>query len=1665
MLSARTIFLNMAKKFPAWMDINKRPTTSVAGKYLQSIMEENDSVKIALDKYKSDFFLISYLGREDSILSKAYIYQVGSYEKSLEMVTPTLEVTTDARAFIDDFDSYILYQGGFIVVSPKNAPKDGKCIYKRDGSTYGGKLIERALWNIFDEYALFLGLSRYKGESNKDLLQRCLLVFKNRTNSSQEGLKNAIVNAISTQIAIDKDDIIFEKPDEKNLALADEDFGTLYERLAEFNHDAFRNKKWDMDTWEHNFKKLSYVPHIWDAPVPVYQDGTGQNDDLKVRPVDSNSGAKTNVEVYGYKKSRVAAEEYVRKRSIQQKIPLTLKQYKNQLNILDVNYNVIAEPAVKLRPQDITLQGRKKFTGKRTYKLSDIIQESGGARKEHMGAINADGKYIVQFLPKDEFSPINISKAVIADGKTETNLLKAKDGFEIDSSGLHNVSAAIHVEKLSDASSYTSMRDTIEGLQLAPRCSEGELVVDISNNPGEAIYLSHKGVMADYSDSDAVTAIGFDYSDGVYTASTSSLAPSLDIDIDCANFEFEFLEPAKGEMQGSATVTIYINDTVDVINSGLWGAARKYSRSFDRLTRVRVHIQKAGSNAISFGGFKAASYDIKLSFEHGIPISTPQAILTPKVTGKNFMHVKFKAYDANSPIIKYIHVGDTSKNLVYEIEHDFKKNTWLNITSDCRVSLYRMANNQRVLVKSGLRTGDLYRNTTSQTIRMAVDLGDIEEIETSTTPISKTTYKGQLTSFISLAPNESLSEISVIGSGYQIARRYTLDKLLGLAMDEEVYVARSVGGFIIRNLTTEDERLASVAKSQIDKECVQFVLEGLPQNVTGRFIVGESNVTEGDSSFLPFSTFYLVTASDNRSTGYAQQRMVRQTASRIPLPRSFSPVLEDGRLYLYKITLSGETAGKNVQVNFEKSVNGKQIFEPWSLGIKEYGIAIHVGADLDNISNYASEEQKINDYYIVSTQIALKDTFMWSGEEHEYACYIVEPPEGMEVDYTTEICGQDLVAEEDGFNKLWYAMVPSIDEIHCGDAIIPPDDYSVVSEGGILVWNTDKYIGKTVNVYYTYNKPIALSYTSVDALYDLIGYSIDTLALIDKTPTIIEDMMNGEYRNVTINGKVPDKITATCSNNDFKATVSKNRITVTHLGKKTANMVKTGYYYDQGKEYYFFEHQRKEIPSTQKMFETENADIMDGEFVFSQPTSNFILDSAMDGDRLDTAAFIDMAAHKEIDGVSKLGAVTACDSLHKWTRLDMDVELTGTNSNRKLRFKPLSKLSYALIEITGGVKKNAILSFAYEGNIKGTVMKEVLANEDSMKKSVFCNRYAKMNTEDGIAYFIFDQDTNESMRYFLMIENDGTVDDIVLKDYDKTESVTKLHSRNIETMRLEIEEEKPKHYMEAINFDINGNVMTDTEITSDGTIRTGSNVDYGVTKIFDSRTNMDKLINDSKAFIRKDTDIYTEDVEGKVTISGISVPNNTSVKDVYVKINDVAIKGLNNFDVHIATSESEDRNYHEIRFSRKTNLASAHSAAMGAYMQIEIKIPARSVITNVEVYVRYVEASKSLSVGVNDHGHILTKVYDTLFAGSYRPFKIVGRAEKYKDIVFCVRGCRINSKGEAVWTKWYNYVLDENLMLTENDHIFDKYRLFQFLVSFNSAKAKLNIDDIIFEVV
>ncbi|WP_302047729.1 hypothetical protein [Megamonas funiformis] len=227
MISSEQAFLRAITNFPKWMDIRKRPRTSVGGKYLQSIIEEQDNINDTLMAYMKDFFLISYVGREDTLIDYACIAQVGNVDTTVT-IELNLTVTDNAKEFLNNRKTMCLLQDGYIIIDASVKPEDVDMLfYTFHDYKYASRLYKKHIWNVIDEFAMMSSLERFPDETNAQLLQRCFAAFRNPTNSTEQGIKNSITNALINYVPISSDNIIIEKPSYDNIYLEDKEYGSL----------------------------------------------------------------------------------------------------------------------------------------------------------------------------------------------------------------------------------------------------------------------------------------------------------------------------------------------------------------------------------------------------------------------------------------------------------------------------------------------------------------------------------------------------------------------------------------------------------------------------------------------------------------------------------------------------------------------------------------------------------------------------------------------------------------------------------------------------------------------------------------------------------------------------------------------------------------------------------------------------------------------------------------------------------------------------------------------------------------------------------------------------------------------------------------------------------------------------------------------------------------------------------------------------------------------------------------------------------------------------------------------------------------------------------------------------------------------------------------------
>ncbi len=360
MLDKNALLSLMTKHFPRWMDIRKRVKTSNGGMYLQSLAYNTSLIQEAIEDYKKDFFLINYRDKYDDVPYYIYYINIGNIDtKNLTITYPSgLSEVSSVKDFYNTSNTYY-YEDNKIFFKKENIDETSARVnYIYDDNNHNAIISKLYVWNIFDEFAAFVGLERFIDEDNKSLTNRILNVFKCIPNSSEDGLKNAIINDTINYINDNypsmsfneiRNKIIVERPTAENLKLKYNEFTTVLDKLAEINADVYRTKVWDEDIWQFALSGIDYIPHTWDYILAAYTNGIGFKDDLKPefieKPSDNNASAKVSV----YKQDTSKIQEYLSGHTIDKAVKLRLLKYNENLQATNIKYTITAS-----RPVDIT---------------------------------------------------------------------------------------------------------------------------------------------------------------------------------------------------------------------------------------------------------------------------------------------------------------------------------------------------------------------------------------------------------------------------------------------------------------------------------------------------------------------------------------------------------------------------------------------------------------------------------------------------------------------------------------------------------------------------------------------------------------------------------------------------------------------------------------------------------------------------------------------------------------------------------------------------------------------------------------------------------------------------------------------------------------------------------------------------------------------------------------------------------------------------------------------------------------------------------------------------------------------------------------------------------------------------------------------------------------
>lgn len=1666
MLDSKDAILRAVENFPRWMDIRKRLKTSVGGKYLLSLVEEQNEIKKSYEDFKKSFFLDTYVGKEDDIICQVYVAQIGKLSNILSK-DDRYQITTDAKTFAENTSKYALYQDDYIILSPVNVdPSNPVLFYEYEGRTFSATLKKKDLWNIFDEFALFSGIERYEGEKNSELVKRIFAAFKKPTNATEKGLKNAIINAVMNVSTITADEIKLEVPNGSNMHLIASGDQSIYDKMSEINKDIAREKVWDHCYWQNDFKKLSYIPNVWDKPIHGHQHGVGQREDLKtILSSDQLNGENTNLEIYGYTASTKLINEYVRRQNLKKNIQLQLLRYKNELVPRTVIYRIGATQAEKFDPSRVYINGIQHSRGKTTVPISDILVDKTTATEVKRGSIEREKSYTLKFRSRTAYDNMIIEKCeMVNSGGEKTSLLVSQPGFSLDDGIVKNSDVKFHESSVSRLSSLKNIVNyPTGGITIGDDGIRGSFMIPVSGMDNMPVMTEIENKRTDYTNNtEFVKLLGnFMYNDDhtEITCTSSATDNQVVIDMNCAEIEYELAKASTPSSQGTISVTVEVDGQVSTQHSGLKTEGKKYEIKFGNSHKIKITITKVGVNPVTIKNIMAARYRVTYALTASDVIKVGDYVRLPQnIPQGTMMQVTLESFGTYAPVMKYIHVGPSVENAVYQLRKiNPGDNVAFNIKTNCRVELYESVGGQENLINSDYNTLPLYRNDTGEIIGIYINTDEFVSIESSSRQIYSGAYNGKIARYINLAPGEQLDSITITGERKVVKSRVQLNSLTG--NNGELYVAGNIDGIV--SLKNKETALIKIPRDRLDRTADKYSIEGLPPTMIGVFSTG-SSFTMTNEFDQRFSFFYISTTSGQKYIAYNSTKLLQSPTIGVSIVNTFSPPLDMNKLMLYNIEEVMMSDGTKATVKFVNKKNQST----WALGSNYEDIKIEYELDFSNIGDYQVSIDNLNESFTLSNNMPLKSHYVIGEKTYELARYIIKPPSNMRIKYATEIARENIIIEEDGFNKLYYSNVSNIVSVSIGSNQLDKKEYSLMEEAGIIAWkDRDKYVGKTAAVVYEYKSPRSLEFKDLSYLYEMVGYSIDAYEQINSKPVIIERVKDGETKTVRINGKTPDRMVVKCLNINFQAFVNKNKVSVQKRTTASSVLVHTGFYYDDEKEFYMFEHDRNEIVDCYENIEIKRARKVGNTVRTQQRSSNYVKDSVMNnGKQLEETCNINFVEDKSrIGNIPVLGAITACDSYQLWNSKNMEIAIVKGLNGNELSFKnEKDKKGYSYFDITKYVKKNKTISFYVKGEIEAYIAEEILADTDSMQRSVHADIVGEFYKYGDFLLYDF-KNVDEDIRYYLVVRGDGVIDDIFIEDTVDKKEVETIHKKMINKIGFNISERATKNYEAKLYFNRDKNTYDGLEIDGDNKIQIGATADYGITLVENLESSFDKC-SVNKVTLRKNV-FYTASEAGEITTPWIGLPNFKNAISAYIKINDIMIDPFVLFNIRVFAAENiHGKNSREIFYGKKTNLAAIHSMSFLRYLQIVIEMPQKRVINNIEVYARYAENEEVFRIAQRQKGELITGVYDTAVIGNFKPKYITGEITHPESISISVRACRESSE-HMVWTEWYPCNMNKHMTFGKDTHVFENYRYFQFKINITNQDAAIKIKEFVLEVI
>ena len=1689
-------YSNMIKRaiefFPIWSDIRKRGTKSIGGMVVNSALEETLELEKAIQAYKDFYFLDKYQDKEEEVIAYVYAANVGT----LEDLDNTSIIYNDQEYFItldiDEFysnETLAYYENGLIYIQEAlyNKNNINSIILSIDDYKYTYTLERKHVWNIFDEFACFVGLERHTNESNTSLKERILFSTKNLGSNTEEGLKNAIMSELIGMFPeMQSEEIEITKLTPESLTKPYKEFNSLLDMLSSINRDVLKDKRWDLDKWSYDFKSIAFLDNVWDDVVETYQNGIGHGDDLKVVIADNDT--TTDADIVLYDKSTVKLDKYVADKHIKKNINFKLKRYENILNPIKAKYSIKASEAIDITHENIELSVFENNEKKESRKIEEIYKMGKGVTSVDNSKITDDKPYRLEFYSDSNFDGMKISKAkVIYKHKTtgeiieSRNLLKAAPGFSYNASGeLVNTSIKKTVKSVNHFNQYENLADSKSGIVLASNRNEGKAVLNVSGLGLNLVNIDIENQLADIPKSlIKYNQFCFWREDELVFRYDTNKERKFEIETEANIISFKLLE-------GDADVFIEIDGVTEYFKISGNRNVEIFSES-SKLSPKKMKVTVISNSVITtkFSDFKYCCHTVDLKLQYGALIKDSEGYRLPNFA-VNSLIVSMSSKTSSSPVLKSIYIGADIRQLRYKtevIESRPNTNRIIEIKSNCLADLLHVD-----VVGNTVSKTENYVPATSYKavqddawIRLNTDeYESIKEITTSVGAIHVIEESGKLYYNISLKMGQTVNSVIIDGVKNVPAKTITLEKMIQSYIphfDKEtdrIYACKLCKGLLVADNDPDNPKLTIVnIKSNIFTgiNASYYKFTKLP-NTLGIVFNNDTSEIHSSETNLPFNSISFMPGGTKVYQAINEANIYTGEVRGIKILNNFSPILNSSALMYYQV----EPFESNVkyEVKFSSTIESDNSFDDllnWSVGLKD--IAIKTPIDLSNTENYEISELEVTDEVLLSRHIELQKSYKIGDNREVFTNRYMIIPESGTVLYErysdnqnqSLIVQEEIIMEEDGFTKLAYS---NIDEMlytgfspYSGSNELLVKDFELLKDEGIILWTNKDYINASRKVYlrYTIKNPIAILLDE-DLLYKAIGYNVDAYDEVGRFKiTGVDDGYRFDLRQID-NYQDVDMVYTICSSPAFQADGFNDILTFKKTVNRDTILVRTGYYYINGREYYLFPSKDEIVLDEEKYIDMENVELSGEEITLFKRTDNYVRNSEMLFRGMNELYNFD-ASKSQVKGVSAINSITACDSFNSWNVFGTKMVLKDGLNQLGISFMPEIPNGYAYIELTDYLEKgDNYLSFWAEKSL------EVFIGEEK--------KYLGLNFPDSISIKIgqeipyrddeirtitIKQDDNK--KYYLIVKGQGTIDDIILSNDISSISA---HTKNIDLLGLSINEgfkqgQKHRVFLNSNKYDINKGAA----LTKDGYVKTASNMYWGISplKSYDSKEDFATCSTENIHF--ENSYVRTGRTEGYIETAPIYLDNPMTIKRVIVKANEIGFDDMRGFKIQILSSNTREGVYMPIN-TFNDNYGYVYGDALLKYIKIKVTMPDNKFLNNLNIYAEYKSTEANApKVLMPSSGELITKIYDAQYSTDYRIREIsIADISNINDVEIQVRASKEDYSAD-VWHPWQTLELKHNLTL-KNELKFYGTRFFQIKVLLKTSNAFIKINNIDIEV-